>query len=131
MTFEKRQSFLASADRTASGQGDGVRLDQALDIIAFLAVTAHSGTPQLDVWLQGSANNVTWFDLGVEYSLATNASATDQAQTRSKRNINPAQITTEGQWTALVKLPCDWVRPVWVIGGGSPHITFSIDIVGK
>lgn len=62
----KQWTFLASAARTASANGVGLRVDGFTRATIYLSVTAASGTsPTLDVKPQISFDNVLWFDVKV------------------------------------------------------------------
>ena len=96
-------TLAASAARTTTG--DGTTIDNEGDLVGHfkLAVTATSGTPTLDVTIQGQDAAGDWFTLGT----FTQATGT----------------TTQ---TIGVPLAGRKIRARWVIGGGTPSATFSV-----
>lgn len=101
----------ASGAETASGQSAGVDVSFYTEALLFLDVTAASGTgPTLDVKLQTSVDNATWYDCGVSVAQQTGVA-------------RPAVVKA----TNLGR----YLRAVWTVGGTTPSFTFSITLLPK
>jgi hypothetical protein len=101
----------ATAAETVSGQSDALDITQHDEAIAFLDVSAASGTsPDMVVSFEYSPDGVMWFDSGIAYTAVTAVS-------------RPAikQLTNFGRW----------VRAKWVITGTTPSFTFSMALIAK
>ena len=96
---------VASAARTASGNGAAFNTDQADSVEGVLTVTAASGTsPTLDARLETSVDGgVTWTTVGAF-----------------------AQITAAGSRSRVFGPLGDQCRWAWTIAGGTPSFTFTI-----
>lgn len=102
--FTKRESvsLKASAAETASTSGTGVEID-AGSLSLLLDVTAASGTsPTLDITIEGSPDNSTWFTLGT---------FTQKTAVSSERKAFPGAA---------------FVRSRSVVAGTTPSFTYSV-----
>ncbi len=107
-----KETVLASAARTTSGNSNSVETQFFRELIAFLNVTVISGTtPTLDVKFQDSQNGTDWIDVPSGAF---------------------AQITTTTGLRRLV-LPAvgPYVRAVYTIAGTTPSYTFDLVLTGK
>lgn len=96
-------SLAASAARTATGSGTGVELGDRSVARLVLDISAASGTtPTLDVVVQCSSDNATWYTAG------TFTQATGTGTERKVVNLDR------------------YVRASWTIGGTTPSFTFSL-----
>lgn len=107
-----KETVLASAARTTSGNSNAVEVADFRELVAFLNVTANSGTtPTLDVKFQDSQDGTNWVDVPSGAF---------------------AQITTTNGLRRLV-LPVvgPFVRAVYTIAGTTPSYTFDVILTGK
>lgn len=96
---------LASAARTATGNGAAFNTNQADSIEGFLTVTAASGTsPTLDVRLETSVDGGTTWTTVAAF----------------------AQITAAGARNRVFGPLGDMCRWAWTIAGATPSFTFDI-----
>lgn len=96
-------TLAASAARTTTADGATLDPEGATVASVKLDVTASSGTPELDVTIQGQDAADAWFTLGT-FTQATGVTAQ----------------------TIAVPIAGRKVRAVWTIGGGTPSVTFSV-----
>jgi hypothetical protein len=103
---------------TASKNSDAIDLGRFVEAIAFLPVTAHSGTPTLDCKIQyspdydpASPSTAHWMDSGDAFTQVT----TVDSVTMKKLTANFGK----------------WVRLVFTLGGGTPNYTVAPVIVAK
>lgn len=125
----------ASAAVTATGNSTGVDLVKAIystdnrhkgtQLAIYLDITAASGTtPTLDVKVQCSLDNSTWFDPAA-LSTATG--------TANRDHYAFAQKTTTGQDIKIIAVsPCRYLRESHTVGGTTPSFTYSVkaEVVG-
>lgn len=98
-----------SAARTTSGNSVALRMDPAADNInVAVFVTAASGTPSMIL-------SVEWSNDG------TNFAATETADAFTA-------ITGTGNKVKSFPVRGLFARIVWVITGGTPSLTFSVDV---
>lgn len=129
-TFYQQVTLKSSSATTATAASTGVDLVTAIygtdlrhegDTLAiYLDITAASGTtPTLDVKIQCSPDNTTWFD---------------PASTAANRDsLAFAQKTTTGQDVKLVpNVGCRYIREYHTVGGTTPSFTYSVtvDVIG-
>lgn len=129
-TFYQQITLKASGATTATAASTGVDLVTAVystdnrhegsTIAVYLDITAASGTtPTLDVKIQCSPDNTTWFD---------------PASTAANRDsLAFAQKTTTGQDVKLIpNVACRYIREYHTVGGTSPSFTYSVkvDVIG-
>ncbi|TAN40579.1 MAG: hypothetical protein EPN22_17240 [Nitrospirae bacterium] len=130
-TFYQQVTLKASSATTATAASTGVDLVTAVystdnrhegsTVAIYLDITAVTGTnPTLDVKIQCSPDNTTWFD---------------PASTAANRDsLAFAQKTTTGTDVKLVpNVACRYIREYHTIGGTStPTFTYSVkaDIIG-
>lgn len=108
--FDKATLF-ASAARTASVNSDAEDVSGFETLLAWLNVTAVSGTsPTLDVKFQESMNGTDWLDIPSAAFTQTTANA-----------LKRLEFSTRAQF----------VRAVVTIGGTGPSFTFDLVISGK
>ena len=101
---------LVSGVQTATLTTGLVSTGSFRDVVAYLNVTAVSGTtPTMDIVLQDSPDNVTWYDIPT--------GAFTQATAISAQRIVATQLG-------------GYVRAVITIGGATPSFTFSLDVAG-
>ena len=120
----------ASAAVTATANATGVDLVKAIfstdnrhkgtKLAIYLDITVVSGTnPTLDVKIQCSNDNTTWFD---------------PASTTSNRDSYAfAQKTATGQDVKIIPVnPCRYLREAHTVGGTTPSFTYSVkaEVVG-
>lgn len=122
-----RVELQASAAQTASGNSASKSIPTGSIAVVNLNITATSGTPSLDAWLQGSDDGTTWYDLPYDQQLSSASAATDLTANTDKRNINgTSSATGTGKHVATYKhLACRYVRLSWVISGSTPSLTFE------
>lgn len=134
-TFYQQVTLKASSATTATAASTGVDLVTAVystdnrhegaAVAVYLDITAASGTnPTLDVKIQCSPDNTTWFDPAA-LSTATG--------TANRDHFVFAQKTTTGQdIKILAAVPCRYIREYHTVGGTTPSFTYSIkaDIIG-
>lgn len=129
-TFYQQVVLKASSATTATAASTGVDLVTAVystdkrhegaTVAVYLDITAASGTtPTLDVKIQCSPDNTTWFD---------------PASTAANRDSFAfAQKTTTGQDVKLIPwVACRYVREYHTVGGTTPSFTYSVtaDVIG-
>lgn len=106
----RTSTALASAARTVSGTVDlGAIPAEYQELCVYIDVTAIAGTPTMTVTYQSSHDGVTWFD-----------------------NTSGAAITAVGK--QLIKMANGiggYGRLSYVIGGGTPSLTFSAVVEAK
>jgi len=131
-----RATFLASAARVASGTGDiggaAVTLPACSRLYTVLNITAASGTtPTLDVWIQGSADGLTWADLPYDTALINSTAAGDVTASTGRRNINgTTSAVAVGTFIAgYLTTVFPAYRVEWVIGGTTPSFTFDVKAI--
>jgi hypothetical protein len=101
--------FVASAARTTSSNSTALRVDSAADNInVAVFVTAASGTPSMIL-------SVEWSNDGINFA----AVETPDAFTA---------ITGTGNKVKSFPVRGLFARIVWVITGGTPSLTFSVDV---
>lgn len=111
MVDSKLYTIHASGAETANGESPALDIGQHDEALAFLDVSAASGTsPNMVVSFEYSPDGVTWFDSGVAYTAVTTV-----ARPASK------QLTNFGRW----------IRAKWAITGTTPSFTFSLAMVAK
>ena len=111
MVDSKVYTVHATGAETVSGQSAALDIAIHDEMVAFLDVSAASGTsPSMVVSFEYSPDNIMWFDSGVAYTAITAVA-------------RPAvkQLTNFGRW----------VRAKWVITGTTPSLTFSLSIIAK
>ena len=121
-------AFIASANSAAFSVPTGEQLMIGVDI------TAASGTPVLDLWLQASDDGgTTWYDLPHDIAMQSSSTATENAPTTLVRSIIDNRTSTSAaQFVAIYKsLPSDRIRLKWIISGTTPSFTFSASMVTK
>lgn len=101
----------ASGAETVTGQSAAIDVATFDEGVAFLAVTAASGTaPTLDVKVQMSHDGTTWHDEGTAF-----------AQVMVAATPAVKKLTLIGRS----------MRYFWTIGGTTPSFTFSINTTLK
>ena len=130
----QRDEFLASQAVTASSNSPAHELSTVTMLMVGVDVTAGSGTPTLDMWLQGSDDGgTTWYDLVADQVLKSAAAAASNSVSTNVRDIIDGKTTTTAEkFVAIYKhVPTDRVRLNWIMSGGSPSLTLSASWVGK
>lgn len=121
--------LLASAARSADGQGGEKEVPTITMAILSLDVTAEAGTtPTLDVILQGTPDDgTTWYDIPLDRVMKSLANETPNSDARE---IDVLEET--GKFIALIKhLPYKTVRAAWEGSGSGWTYTFSLRLSGK
>ena len=130
-----RSEMVASAAFTASGVSAAFPIPTANHVMVGVDITAASGTPVLDLWLQGSDDGgTTWYDMPFDIALQTSTSATEGTTRSNDRSIidNRTSTTVPAQFIALYKsVATDRIRLKWIISGTTPSFTFSASMVAK
>ncbi|HEX8184409.1 MAG TPA: hypothetical protein VF747_06650 [Blastocatellia bacterium] len=111
-TAKNVQVAFASAARTASANSSPFSVGDADHLVAFLSVTAGTGTtPTLDVKAQDSPDGgTTWFDLtGMSFAQVTGSTSSQTVY--ATRTFSPK------------------IRFVATIGGTTPSFTFSVHFI--
>lgn len=103
---EARADFaLASAARTATGNGAAFDTQDVVNIEATLAISARSGTtPTLDLRLETTVDGTNW-DTVAAFPQQTNT------------------VVARGKAFAGLGRQCRWA---WTIGGTTPSFTFAV-----
>lgn len=107
-----RLQVFSSSARTASVTSSAFDVGDAQSLVAYLTVTAGSGTtPTLDIKFQDSPDSgTTWFDIaGASFTQVTGSSST-QVVSASRKFSN-------------------LVRCVVTIGGTTPSFTFHVEVI--
>ncbi len=111
MAYTSRYTLLPSTPRTAAGASGWQTMYHEDELLAFLNVTAASGTsPTLDVKIQVKDPD------GEIYDLANGAFA---------------QKTGAGKEAKGIEKFGEDVRVSWAMGGTSPSFTFGVTAIGK
>lgn len=129
-----RTEILPSAAFTASGASSWFSIATARDVIVGVDITAGSGTPTLDLWLQASDDGgTTAYDYPVDISLKSSATATENtASTTTRSIVDNYSGTAASQYIGIYKnIATDRVRLKWIISGGTPSVTLSASMVAK
>ena len=101
--------FVPSAARTTTGNSGALRLDPSADSVnVAVFVTAVSGTPNLVL-------SVEWSNDGTNFAIADTADAM-------------TAITTAVARVKSFPVKGLFMRLVWTITGGTPSLTFSVDV---
>ena len=95
------KTILSSALRTTSSQSNSFKIRTSSSIRIYVDVTAEVGTSTLDITIQTSPDNSTWYDA-----------------------VTMDQITATGQYTDTATVVGPYVRVKYTIGGTS--FTFSV-----
>jgi hypothetical protein len=96
--------------KTATATGTAIPIDEYSGVIAYLNITAASGTtPTLDIKFQDSPDNVTFHDIP--------SAAFTQAITTGTQRLS---VTPAGRY----------IRAVATITGTTPSFTFDIQAAG-
>ena len=95
---------IASAAITTTATSTGIATTNIQSAAFAVSVTATSGTPTLDITIQCSFNTTTWQDI---YQF--------ERITATTTLISPT-----------IDLPCQQIRYVRTVGGGTPSITMSL-----
>lgn len=123
-------TWQSSAAQTASSAGGVQTLTTATMAIVYLSVTSVSGTaPTLGVWMEGSFDQVLWFEIPCDLSLVNTGTGAQVTGVANKRNINgDTLLAAAAECTGIYKhLPAQYARIAWAIGGSStPTFTFSV-----
>ena len=135
-TFYQQITLKASSATTATAGSTGVDLVTAIYgtdkrhegavVAVYLDITAVTGTnPTLDVKIQCSPDNTTWFDP---------AALSTASGTANRDHFAFAQKTATGQDIKIfTQAPCRYLREHHTIGGTStPTFTYSVvaDVIG-
>ena len=93
--------ILSSAKRTTSSQSNSFKIKTSSSIRLYVDVTAEAGTSTLDITIQTSPDNTTWYDA-----------------------VSMTQITATGQYTDTATIVGPYVRVKYTISGTS--FTFGV-----
>jgi len=93
--------ILSSATRTTSGESNSFKLRSSNSIRVYVDVTAEVGTSTLDVTVQTSPDNTSWYDV-----------------------VDLDQITATGQYTTTATVVGPYMRIKYTLAGTS--FTFSV-----
>lgn len=129
-----RSELVASSAFTASGVSASLSVPTANHLFVGVDITASSGTPVLDLWLQGSDDGgTTWYDVPFDLALQTSTTATENTtRTNDRSIIDNRTSTSAAQFLGIYKsLAADKIRLKWIISGSSPSFTFSASVVAK
>lgn len=127
-------SLLDSTIITGTAQGASISVRNLKDLLVFVDVTASSGPPTLDLYLQASSDGgTTWFDLTYEWSQETTVtpSATEGAVRTANRDIvNGLNAAAPKRYTARYMVVGDYVRVAYVVSGATSY-TVTVKAIGK
>ena len=126
-----RIELSASATQTASGNTGSQPIPTLTMAQIELDITAAVAVTTFDLWLQGSSDNLSWYDLVADLVLKTADSGTAGTVVANPRDICEAKSTTTAEkFIGVFKhLPAKHVRGKWALNGTS--VTFSLALVGK
>jgi len=100
--------------RSTGGTTNVFRVDEAIEALLFVRVTAVSGTtPTLDIKVQTSPDLVNFFDLPAAFATISTVPTVD--------NPAPLKLLNFGKW----------IRVKYVIAGTTPSFTFSLHVARK
>jgi hypothetical protein len=129
-----RQEMVASAAFTASSNSASFSISTAVNLFVGVDITAASGTPVLDLWLQGSDDGgTTWYDYPCDVQLKTSLTASEGTTSANVRSIvdNKTSTTAEQFMCEYKAVATDKIRLKWIISGTTPSFTFSASYVAK
>lgn len=117
----------ASAAVTAAGQGSLVNVGLRRHITISVNVTAGSGTvTTFRVWLEGTPDGATWFELPCDLILKAGATAPGAAGTNDRDIVNETSVQTSAKYVGVCQVHMDAVRAAWNVVGTSPSETFVV-----
>ena len=128
-----RMELLAATAQTASGNTAAFQIPTLTMAQLEVAVSAASGTPTFDLWLEVSSDGKTWYEMPFDFALkSTGVAAEDTCRAAGRDVVNGKTTTSAENFLGIYKhLPAGWVRARWTISGTSASVTFGAVLAGK
>ena len=125
-----RDTLVASAAFTASGNSPSFPLTTATMLDVTVAITAGSGTvSDFDLWIEKSTDNgATWTRALADL---IDANGTDVTTPRSNIVNNKASTAAETYGATYKHVPAALIRARWNLAGTTPSLTFSVTAAWK
>lgn len=117
----------ASGAQTTAGTGTLQEIGGLRFITVLVNVTAGSGTVNpFRVWLEGTVDGTTWFELACQNVLKTGAAAPGTAAVTQRDIVAEVAVVTAAKYVATCETYVEKVRIAWNIAGSTPSETFSV-----
>ena len=128
-----RTEVVPNAAYTVSGSSQPVQVNTASMLAVMLNITALSGTPAFDCWLEASDDGgTTWYEVPADQVLKHAGVAAENTVVINHRSVVDNHTSGTAKYLARYGFcPYDRVRLTWTISGGTPVVTFDAVICGK
>lgn len=127
------QVITAFAEAQMQGKGVSEPLDVSLvDMLTSLAIATAASGENLEVWLQGSHDKLTWWDVPSDRRLDSSETTIAEVTAElKKRNLWTDVTDVEQAWTCLYEsVPYPWARLRWDAEGSGP-VDLAVVLTGK
>jgi hypothetical protein len=117
----------ASGAQTTAGTGTAQEIGGLRFLTVLVNVTAGSGTVNpFRVWLEGTVDGTTWFELACQNVLKNGAAAPGTAAATQRDIVAEVAVVTAAKYVATCETYVSQVRIAWNIAGSTPSETFSV-----
>lgn len=118
--------------QTEPGHGADIQIGSWRTLQVAVSVTDGAGTVSaFRVWLEGTQDGTTWYELVCSRILKSGAAAPGTSTAIQRDIVNETAVVTSAKYTALCETYFSTVRAAWHIAGTDQSETFSVIAVGK